>query len=202
MTGKTFPAFPAHAHLQFCVSGKRPIPYHITPQHITSHHVTVPADILAWLYASYKSVFYLIQPSHRKSVENIFYIFIPESNTMLRCRVYKFYIVLIPVAWIISPNDHGWNMNWYIYFLSSSLSLHCRTRAEMVSISWSWMTPWHFLAVLVKYTYYLTHLPLDKMAAISQTIFSNAFSWQNCILNKISLNFVPKCLIDNNPALV
>ena len=25
VTGKTFPAFPAHAHLQFCVSGKRPI---------------------------------------------------------------------------------------------------------------------------------------------------------------------------------
>ena len=25
MTGKTFPAFPAHAHPQFCVSGKRPI---------------------------------------------------------------------------------------------------------------------------------------------------------------------------------
>ena len=25
MTGKTFPAFPAHAHPQFCVSGKRPM---------------------------------------------------------------------------------------------------------------------------------------------------------------------------------
>ena len=25
VTGKTFPAFPVHAHLQFCVSGKRPI---------------------------------------------------------------------------------------------------------------------------------------------------------------------------------
>ena len=25
VTGKTFPAFPAHAHPQFCVSGKRPI---------------------------------------------------------------------------------------------------------------------------------------------------------------------------------
>ena len=25
VTGKTFPAFPAHAHLQFCVSGKRPM---------------------------------------------------------------------------------------------------------------------------------------------------------------------------------
>ena len=26
VTGKTFPAFPAHAHPHFCVSGKRPIP--------------------------------------------------------------------------------------------------------------------------------------------------------------------------------
>ena len=26
VTGKTLPAFPAHAHLQFCVSGKRPMP--------------------------------------------------------------------------------------------------------------------------------------------------------------------------------
>ena len=28
VTGKTFPAFPAHAHPQFCVSGKRPIDRH------------------------------------------------------------------------------------------------------------------------------------------------------------------------------
>ena len=28
VTGKTFPAFPAHAHLQFCVSGKRPMHCH------------------------------------------------------------------------------------------------------------------------------------------------------------------------------
>ena len=28
----------------------------------------------------------------------------------------------------------------------------------------------------------LTHLPLDKMAAISQTIFSNAFSWMKSLV--------------------
>ena len=50
----------------------------------------------------------------------------------------------------------------------------------------------------------LTHLPLDKMAVISQTIFSSAFSWMKSlyILIKISLKFVRKGPIDNNPALV
>ena len=48
----------------------------------------------------------------------------------------------------------------------------------------------------------LNHLSLDKMAAILQTIFSDAFSWMKsfCILIKISLKFVPKGLIDNNQA--
>ena len=39
----------------------------------------------------------------------------------------------------------------------------------------------------------LTHLPLDKMAAISQTIFLDAFSWLKIfVLIKISLKFVPE----------
>ena len=52
----------------------------------------------------------------------------------------------------------------------------------------------------------LTHLPLDKMAAILQTLFPNAFSSMKslvfCILIKIALKFVPNVPIDNNPALV
>ena len=42
------------------------------------------------------------------------------------------------------------------------------------------------------------------MAAISQTIISDAFSWMNFyfILIDISLKFVPKGPIDNNLALV
>ena len=50
----------------------------------------------------------------------------------------------------------------------------------------------------------LTHLPLDKMAAIVQKLFSVAFfvNEKFCILTKISLMFVPKGPIDNNPALV
>ena len=52
-------------------------------------------------------------------------------------------------------------------------------------------------------TQYLTHLPLDKMAVISQTMFSDAISSEKfCILIKISPKFVPKGPIDNNPAMV
>ena len=53
----------------------------------------------------------------------------------------------------------------------------------------------------------LTHLPLDKIDAILQTIFSDAFSWMKSFIFwlikiKISLKFVPKGPIDNNPTLV
>ena len=49
----------------------------------------------------------------------------------------------------------------------------------------------------------LTDLRLDKKAAISQTIFSDAFPIRNvCILIKISRKFAPKCTIDNEPTLV
>ena len=46
----------------------------------------------------------------------------------------------------------------------------------------------------------LTHLSLEKMAAISQTIYSDV--WQFCILIKISLKIAPNGPIDNKPALV
>ena len=39
------------------------------------------------------------------------------------------------------------------------------------------------------------------MAANSQTISSDAFSWMKSFVFKISLKFVPKGPIDNNPAL-
>ena len=46
--------------------------------------------------------------------------------------------------------------------------------------------------------------PPGKMAAVSQTIFSDAFFWKKMfsILIKISQKFLPKGPIDNNPALV
>ena len=54
------------------------------------------------------------------------------------------------------------------------------------------------------WTVLLTHHSLDKMAAISQMTFSNAFSWVKSldVLTKISLKFVTKGPTDNNPAFV
>ena len=50
----------------------------------------------------------------------------------------------------------------------------------------------------------LTHLPLDKMAVIfTDDIFKLIFMNENdIILIQISLRFVPRSLIDNNPSLV
>ena len=50
----------------------------------------------------------------------------------------------------------------------------------------------------------LIHLGRDKMAAISQTTISKAFSWMKniWILIKISLKFVPGGPIDNKPTIV
>ena len=42
VTGKTFPAFPAHAHLQFCVSGKRPM---LSSQWIHIIYLKIPWNI-------------------------------------------------------------------------------------------------------------------------------------------------------------
>ena len=47
----------------------------------------------------------------------------------------------------------------------------------------------------------LTHWDRDRMAAILQTMFSNAFSWMKMLLN-ISLKFVPNGPVNNIPSLV
>ena len=52
---------------------------------------------------------------------------------------------------------------------------------------------------------YSTHLPLDKMASISQTISSDAFSLMKSFvfwLDRTSLKFAPNGPIDSNQALV
>ena len=58
--------------------------------------------------------------------------------------------------------------------------------------------------VSIRYSSWISTHPLrDKMAAVSQTIFSDIFMNEKfCILIEISLMFVNKGLIDNNPALV
>ena len=48
----------------------------------------------------------------------------------------------------------------------------------------------------------LTHLPLDKMAAVLHIFRCIFMNEKFFIFIKISLKFVPKGHIDNNPALV
>ena len=66
----------------------------------------------------------------------------------------------------------------------------------------SWTLKLIFSQLLV--CYWLTHLPLDKMAAIlADNIFKCIFLNENDrILIQISLKFVPRSPIDNKPALV
>ena len=61
-----------------------------------------------------------------------------------------------------------------------------------------------YLAVNKCHLDWLTHLPLDKMATISQAAVSNAFSWMKIVFIsiRISLKFVPKGQIDNKAGLV
>ena len=50
----------------------------------------------------------------------------------------------------------------------------------------------------------LSHLPLDKVAAITPTIFSDAFSWMKSLYFDINilLEIVTEGPIDNSPGLV
>ena len=61
-----------------------------------------------------------------------------------------------------------------------------------------------FTGSLASVAFVLTHLPLDKMAAIlADDIFTRIFlNGNGRIPIKISLKFVPKSPIDNKPALV
>ena len=49
---------------------------------------------------------------------------------------------------------------------------------------------------------HLTHLPLDKMSAVSQTIFSDAFSWMKSLVFWLKFHWSLLGPIDNNPALM
>ena len=61
-----------------------------------------------------------------------------------------------------------------------------------------------YLTLVLQSGKHQTHLPLDKMVALSQTThFRHIFLNEKVpILTKISLKFVPKGPIDDNPALV
>ena len=83
--------------------------------------------------------------------------------------------------------------------------INFRGSEEMVTRS-RWRRPWvwapKYVAALI-YRPCLKHWGRDKMAAISQTIHSNAFLNEYVRISiKISLKFVPRGPINNIPALV
>ena len=79
-----------------------------------------------------------------------------------------------------------WNTAFMQHWFQDNLSQRCRHNESLVHLKW------------------LTHLTVDKMAAISQTIFSDAFSWMKNIT--FWLNFSPESVskgpTENDPALV
>ena len=92
---------------------------------------------------------------------------------------------------------NSWHLSWYNFIYVKSMYGHSRAKT------------------LLSFKYNLIHLPLNKMAAISQDNLS--VKWQPscwdifrciflnekfCILIESSLKFVPKGPIDNIPALV
>ena len=74
------------------------------------------------------------------------------------------------------------------------------TNKQQAIISVNGPVSWHIYASLSLSV--STHLPFDEMATIFHTIFRSIFVNEKfCILIKISLKFVPKGPIDNNPVL-
>ena len=70
-------------------------------------------------------------------------------------------------------------------------------------VRWNNMHWCHYIFCHKHLDLQLTHWGRDKMAAISQTTFWNAFSWMKLWISlKISLKFVPKGPINNIPTLV
>ena len=65
-------------------------------------------------------------------------------------------------------------------------------------VEWIYHFPPYFLSIE------FTHLPLDKMATISQKKFQDTFLWMKSFVFqfKISLKFVPEGPTENDPALV
>ena len=88
----------------------------------------------------------------------------------------------------------------HLFYYTSFILAICNNMRRPISISI--LDPIKIDAVNSYRQLLFTHWGRDKMAAISQTIFSNAFSYENVRISiKISLKFVPKDPINNIPAL-
>ena len=96
---------------------------------------------------------------------------------------------------------------WFMlgeYFDHSTDLEICHDRCQMIlgTIGIYNHVTWHvaiFVCIMG-----LTYLPLDKMAAISQMIFSYAFSWMQSFVFWLKFNWTlfPKGLVNNIPVLV
>ena len=61
---------------------------------------------------------------------------------------------------------------------------------EIISVFWHTKNPiWHWVKIACLPTCGLTHLPLDKMAAISQTTFLNAFLWMKSVVFRFKFHW-------------
>ena len=84
--------------------------------------------------------------------------------------------------------------------MTINLLASCKTTCKTLTSSIATAT--RTIIRYIKWHDQLTHLPLDKMTANSQTIFSDAFSWTIFFLFWLKFQkFVPKGPIDNQSAL-
>ena len=84
------------------------------------------------------------------------------------------------------PYSDVFTMTWFISIVLASIfwcvyydlvHFHCTCFHILMCLLWPGSFPlFSHLKLQSKY-FQLTHLPLDKMAAIPQTLFSDAFSW-------------------------
>ena len=103
-------------------------------------------------------------------------------------------------AVVMQSNVHRFKLNRPVYPCSSGLSVIIEVILKERGIPTFMETQRNMItceSIRLPHKYcrftksLLTHLPLDKMVAISQTIFSNIFSWMKCLY--FDYNFAEVC---------
>ena len=126
VTGKTFPAFPAHAHLQFCVSGKRPmgyppfIPHCLYSLYLHVHSVHCFDKSLAFLAFKFlvnRCIIWNLSILSRNN-KFILHICIPKVTVRFE-TLQKNFCNSFELAFLV------WYMNSWILFEKDSFSISC-----------------------------------------------------------------------------
>ena len=115
VTGKTFPAFPAHAHPQFCVSGKRSITHAIwMRQSLTSNKTQFRWHVKSWwqtdTFLSQYGYFILVMKGHYRSTH--------LTRHIMRSKVF----LLFDFIEVIIKMKHNYNASVEIRRRSSRYS--------------------------------------------------------------------------------